>query len=131
MRKYLKSGKIILWAGAIALVYMFVILASETSRNYQLRSKADELDSQISRLEGQVEDLGYKITYYKTDSFREKLAREKLNVAGAGESVVIIKDDKRDRAEDSSQSMIELKSDEQVLSEKPNYQQWWIFIFDK
>jgi cell division protein FtsB len=131
MRKYLKSGKIILWAGAIALVYMFVILASETSRNYQLRSKADELDSQISRLEGQVEDLGYKITYYKTDSFREKLAREKLNVAGAGESVVIIKDDKRDRAEDSSQSKIELKSDEQVLSEKPNYQQWWIFIFDK
>ena len=131
MRKYLKSGKIILWAGAIALVYMFVILASETSRNYQLRSTADELDSQISRLEGQVEDLGYKITYYKTDSFREKLAREKLNVAGAGESVVIIKDDKRDRAEDSSQSKIELKSDEQVLSEKPNYQQWWIFIFDK
>ncbi|MCX6804733.1 MAG: septum formation initiator family protein [Patescibacteria group bacterium] len=131
MRKYLKSGKIILWAGAIALVYMFVILASETSRNYQLRSKADELDSQISRLEGQVEDLGYKITYYKTDSFREKLAREKLNVAGAGESVVIIKDDKRDRAEDSSQSKIELKSDEQVLSEKPNYQQWSIFIFDK
>ena len=131
MRKYLKSGKIILWAGAIALVYMFVILASETSRNYQLRSKADELDSQISRLEGQVEDLGYKITYYKTDSFREKLAREKLNVAGAGESVVIIKDDKRDQAEDSSQSKIELKSDEQVLSEKPNYQQWWIFIFDK
>ena len=120
-----------MWAGAIALVYMFVILASETSRNYQLRSKADELDSQISRLEGQVEDLGYKITYYKTDSFREKLAREKLNVAGAGESVVIIKDDKRDRAEDSSQSKIELKSDEQVLSEKPNYQQWWIFIFDK
>ena len=44
---------------------------------------------------------------------------------------MIIKDDKRDRAEDSSQSKIELKSDEQVLSEKPNYQQWWIFIFDK
>ncbi len=108
---------------------MFAILANESSSNYQLRSKTDELENQIARLEGQIDNLGYKITYYKTDSYREKLAREKLNVAAPGESVVVIKDDKRTQPSEIVPTAIVLKSDQQSLAEKPNYQQWWLFLF--
>jgi hypothetical protein len=132
MRNYFKSGKIFLWIILIIAIYMFVILATETSRNYNLRSKSDDLELQISRLEQQIQDLGYKITYYKTDSYRERLAREKLNVAAPGESVIIIKDDKRNTNKyDESVNKVALKTDEEALSEKPNYQQWWIFLFGK
>ena len=83
-------------------------------------------------MEQQIQDLGYKITYYKTDSYRERLAREKLNVAAPGESVIIIKDDKRNTNKyDESVNKVALKTDEEALSEKPNYQQWWIFLFGK
>ena len=111
---------------------MFIVLATETSRNYNLRSKSDSLESQITQLEEQIQDLGYKITYYKTDSYRERLAREKLNVAAPGENVVLIKDDKRNNKNESNtlNSSI-LKTDEESLSEKPNYQQWRIFLFGK
>jgi cell division protein FtsB len=129
MRKLITSGRVIFWAGLIVIIYMFAILANETGKNYQLRSKADELEAQISRLESQIQDLGYKVTYYKTDSYRERLAREKLNVAAPGESVVIIKDDQAQKSENHMQKEAVLKSDEQIIAEKPNYQQWWIFLF--
>lgn len=129
MRNYFKSGKIVFWLGLIFIIYMFVILATETSKNYQLRSKSDELEAQISRLEGQIEDLGYKITYYKTDSYREMLAREKLNVSAPGESVIIIRDEKKQQSNNNQGQQIILKTDQQSLAEKPNYQQWWAFLF--
>jgi len=131
MRNYFRSGKIIFWIGLVLAIYMFVVLAVETSQNYSLRNKSDNLESQITKLEQQIEDLGYKVTYYKTDSYRERLAREKLNVAAAGESVIIIKDDKRNEkaTKEDEVSIDNLKTDEQALSEKPNYQQWWIFLF--
>lgn len=131
MRNYFRSGKIIFWIGLVLAIYMFVVLAVETSQNYSLRNKSDNLESQITKLEQQIEDLGYKVTYYKTDSYRERLAREKLNVAAPGESVIIIKDDKRNEkaTKEDELSIDNLKTDEQALSEKPNYQQWWIFLF--
>lgn len=129
MRKFISSGKAIFWIGLLVIIYMFAILANETGKNYQLRSKADELEGQISRLESQIQDLGYKVTYYKTDSYRERLAREKLNVAAPGESVVVIKDDIAKKQDIEQEKTIVLKSDEQVLAEKPNYQQWWVFLF--
>jgi cell division protein FtsB len=131
MRNYFRSGKIIFWIGLVLAIYMFVVLAVETSQNYSLRNKSDNLESQITKLEQQIEDLGYKVTYYKTDSYRERLAREKLNVAAPGESVIIIKDDKRNEkaTKEDEVSIDNLKTDEQALSEKPNYQQWWIFLF--
>ncbi len=129
MKKFFNYGSIALWVGLILGIYMFAILANESSSNYQLRSKTDELENQIAKLESQIENLGYKITYYKTDSYREKLAREKLNVAAPGESVVVIKDDKRAQPSDIIPTAIVLKSDQQSLAEKPNYQQWWLFLF--
>jgi cell division protein FtsB len=131
MRNYFRSGKIIFWIGLVLAIYMFVVLAVETSQNYSLRNKSDNLESQIAKLEQQIEDLGYKVTYYKTDSYRERLAREKLNVAAPGESVIIIKDDKRNEksVKEDEASIKNLKTDEQALSEKPNYQQWWVFLF--
>ena len=133
MRKYFKTGKIIFWIGLVFAIYMFVILAVETSQNYSLRFKSEVLESNISRLEDQIADLGYKVTYYKTDSYRERLAREKLNVAAPGESVVIIRDTKRNNSESNNDSQIRsatvVKTDAESISEKPNYQQWRIFLF--
>lgn len=129
MHKFFQSGKAIFWIGLIVIIYMFAILANETGKNYQLRSRADELEMQIVRLEEQIRDLGYKITYYKTDSYRERLAREKLNVASPGEQMVIVRNDQKNINEPNTSNEVILKSDEQSLAEKPNHQQWWIFLF--
>lgn len=129
MHKFFKSGKAVFWIGLIVIIYMFAILANESGKNYQLRSKADELESQIARLEEQIRELGYKVTYYKTDSYRERLAREKLNVSAPGEEVAVIKHNQQKSTDSGAWQTIPLKTDEQALAEKPNYRQWWIFLF--
>jgi cell division protein FtsB len=130
MRNFFRSGKIIFWIGLVLVIYMFIVLAVETSQNYTLRSKSENLELQIAKLEQQIEDLGYKVTYYKTDSYRERLAREKLNVAAPSESVIIIKDDKRNENQAEDNKVEEkLTSDVEDLADKPNYQQWRIFLF--
>ena len=109
---------------------MFVILATESSNNYGLRNKSDALENQIAKLQSQIEDLGYKVTYYKTDSYREILARQKLNVAAPGESVIIIKDDKNNQATDASEpKQIVLTTDREDLAKKSNIEQWRVFLF--
>ena len=130
MRNFFRSGKIIFWIGLVLVIYMFIVLAVETSQNYTLRSKSENLELQITKLEQQIEDLGYKVTYYKTDSYRERLAREKLNVAAPSESIIIIKDDKRNENQaDDNKVEEKLTSDVEDLADKPNYQQWRIFLF--
>jgi cell division protein FtsB len=128
MLKYFKTGKVVFWAGLIIIIFMFVKLASETSKNYQLRSKSDELQGRITNLEGQIDDLNNRITYYKTDAFREVLARQKLNVAANGESVIIIKDEKN-KPKEAQADQVVVSANVQDNSKLPNYQQWWNFLF--
>lgn len=115
--------------GLLFIIFMFIILASESSSNYNLRNKSDALESQIIKLQAQIDDLGYKVTYYKTDSYREVLAREKLNMAAPGESVIIIKDEKKPKANDTETKQVVLRSDQEDLSKKSNFEQWRVFLF--
>lgn len=129
MRKLFSYSRIIFWVGLIAAIYMFAILASETSKNYTLRARSDDLQNQIDQLQAQIEQLGYKITYYKTDAYKERLAREKLGLQAPGESVVIVKAQNPGTNSGNSVTVpIELQSKTDTESQKPNQQQWWDFL---
>ena len=130
MRKIFNYSNLVLFGGLAFSGFMFIILATESSNNYGLRNKSDALENQIAKLQSQIEDLGYKVTYYKTDSYREILARQKLNVAAPGESVIIIKDDKsRQSTETNESKQIVLTTDREDLSKKSNIEQWRVFLF--
>lgn len=128
MRKLFNYQNIIVWVFLGFVIIIFARFVSESSQNYQLRNKADDLEIQNTKLESQIEDLSYKIAYYRTDSYREILAREKLNVAAPGESVIIIKDDKRTTDEEIPSEQLSIKSG-QSLDGKSNFEQWRIFLF--
>jgi cell division protein FtsB len=128
MRKLFNYQNIIVWVFLGFVIIIFARFVSESSQNYQLRNKADDLEIQNTKLEFQIEDLSYKIAYYRTDSYREILAREKLNVAAPGESVIIIKDDKRTTDEQIPSEQLSIKSG-QSLEGKSNFEQWRIFLF--
>jgi hypothetical protein len=128
MRKLFNYQNIIVWVFLGFVIVIFARFVSESSQNYQLRNKADDLEIQNTKLESQIEDLTYKVAYYKTDSYREILAREKLNVAAPGESVIIIKDDKRSTNEQIPSEQLSIKTG-QSLDGKSNFEQWRIFLF--
>ena len=127
MRKVFNFSKAAFWIGLIIILYMFAILTNETGRNYQLRSKSEELEAQIAQMESQIEELGYKITYYKTDSYQEKLARENLGMQKPGESVVIVKKDSSVGTTAQTET-IDLKTQEEIDANKSHWQQWQDFL---
>jgi cell division protein FtsL len=128
MRKILHYQNILVWVFLAFVVIIFARFVSESSQNYQLRNKADDLEIQNTKLEAQIEDLANKIAYYKTDSYREILAREKLNLAAPGESVIIIKDDKRNKQQPQATPQVYYKTS-QSLEGKSNPEQWRLFLF--
>ncbi len=128
MRKVFNFSKTAFWVGLIFILYMFAILTNETGKNYQLRSKSDELEQEIAQMQSQIEELGYKVTYYRTESYQDRLAREKLGLQKPGESVVIVKKDNNQTFEVPAENIKLQDKDEYELS-KSHWQQWREFLF--
>ena len=124
VRKIFDFTRIAFWIGLVLVIYIFAVLAHESSQNYQLRLKADVLDADITKLQSDIESLGYKVAYYKTDLYQEKLAREKLNLQRPGEQVVIVRDP--DRATPTPDDSTPPPPESAV---KTNFQQWVDFLF--
>jgi len=129
MNKINRFSKMFSWVGFFVVLYMLAIFTTEAGKNYQLRSKSDELENQIVQMQSQIEELGYRITYYRTDAYQERLAREKLGLQKPGESVVIIKKDTASKTSNSSTSQLDLKTDQELQDSKPHLQQWREFLF--
>ncbi len=126
MRKAFDFTKLAFWIGLLLVIYIFAILINESGKNYQLRQKADSLDADIAKLQSDIESLGYKVSYYQTDLYKEKLAREKLGLQKPGEQVIIIRDDGKDSAVSSSDTLPSAQVDG-----RSNLVQWLDFLFGR
>lgn len=127
MRKFFNFSKAAFWVGLIIVVYMFAILTSETGKNYNLRSHSDELEEEINQLQSQIEELGFQIQYYKTDVYKEKLAREKLGLQKPGETVVIVP--KSETQLNPTVQSTRLYTTTETQPTKSHWQQWRDFLF--
>jgi cell division protein FtsL len=76
--------------GAALIVYLAVVLSQTVSHNYEMSRQIDALQQQITRLQDQRDELAYNIEYYKTDSYKERVARSKLGLQAPGEEVVVL-----------------------------------------
>ncbi len=71
-------------------MYVCVALINISARNTDLRERADRLEEENIQLESEIEVLQAQITYFNTNEFQERIAREKLGLQAPGESVVIV-----------------------------------------
>lgn len=76
--------------GIMIAVYLAAVLSQTIYYNYTLNRHIETLRGEISLLEAQQEQLNYNISYYKTDSFKDREARAKLGLQLPGEGVLIL-----------------------------------------
>ncbi len=119
------SGRFLVNIAALLVIgYMGFGTLQVISRNYRLQQEVDNLNSQISLLQLQTQDLQYQIAYYQTDAFADKEARDKLALQAPGEHVVIFSNKiPGDAIANPATSQPSVK---QAIS---NLQQWLYFLF--
>ena len=106
------------------VLYIFFLLIGEGGKSYKLHNQADQINAEISQLQADNELLEYKIAYYTTDVYKERLAREKLGLQLPGESVVIVRGSKPAKTASSLQL-----SQPQQAPPSSNLQAWLQFLF--
>lgn len=120
------SSKLITVISFIIIIYAAFGLARLIWKNYQVNQKIESLKKEITQLEEENFELRNEINYYKTNSYKERLAREKLNLQKPGEIVIVITQPEEDKF--SSVQNKGIKNKEKKLS-VPNWRKWWNYFF--
>lgn len=106
------------------IVYAFFIVGKVVYDNYQENKGLAVKEREIEQLKDEIENLKYNIAYYKTNTYKEKIARSKLRYVLPGETAVAVPYD-----EVKAQ---ELKADATpMIITRPNYVYWSIYFFGK
>ena len=86
------------------------------------------MEKEIEVLQAENIKLSNLISYFKTDTYKEKEARRLLGYQKPGEKVIIIPEIEEEIQENDqpSEQTEEIKKDTQK-----NYQKWWDFFFVK
>lgn len=90
----------------------------------EVSQEVQELQAQIEEFEKKNKSLGQLSQYFQTDDFKEREAKERLNLVKEGEKVVIVK-----KAEIEKVSNGEKVSKPNVEIDRPNYYYWWYYFF--
>ncbi|HFC76889.1 MAG TPA: hypothetical protein ENJ27_01525 [Candidatus Moranbacteria bacterium] len=114
-------------AGAI------IFLATPTIREYN-RSKT--IDKEISKLQAEAEKINTnnnflreKIEYLKSDDYKERVAKDRLNLRNIGEKVIIVQPGTDKNIDEENKKINQVKNN--TLDQLSNIQKWYKYLFRK
>lgn len=103
------------------ILYSFFVVGKVIFDNWQANKQIDKQKQDIVELKNQIEDLTLRIAYYKTDTYKEKIARGKLRYALPGENVVAV-------PYDPTTENISQNDTSAAIISRPNYYYWWLYF---
>lgn len=115
--------KIILSIAGAGLVFILVSLAQELNRRWQYQREVEQLKQTVYKSEQQLTELANLNTYFKTEEYKERLAREKLNYRAPGEKVILI-------PQDTTQSVAAEAEQSPATASYSIARRWWNAFFD-
>lgn len=93
-------------------------------KQLEINEEVAELQEQIDDFESKNKNLEQLAQYLQTDDFKEKEAKQKLNLVKEGEKVVIVK---KSEIEKTIEEAEETKPEVEI--DRPNYYYWWYYFF--
>lgn len=104
------------------ILYLLFIVGQTVYGNYQSNKEVEKEIEKVEELSLEVKNTENRLNYYRTSSFKEKEAREKLGYKAPGETVVSLPiDQASDKHEDGVLEEVRIKV--------PNYILWWKYFF--
>ncbi len=113
--------KIAVLAGIVLSAFIVYISVKEIQRGKQIENEIENLRREAEKIESGNNQLQEKISYLSTQEFRERAAKEKLNLQKPDEKVVIVKPSvSLENIEESTAG----GGEEEIKEEIPNYLKW-------
>ncbi|MCB9834585.1 septum formation initiator family protein [Candidatus Nomurabacteria bacterium] len=113
------TQKIIVLIGVLFVLYLTFAVIRVSSSTRFFNPKISNLETDISTLEEENNQLRYQLEYYKSDSYQEREARARLGLKKENESVVII----------PGEEPVQTLTDQETQTKKANYLHWLEFLF--
>lgn len=124
-----RTTKIVLVAEFVLLAYMLYVLSTSLYKSYQVDNFIKNAENENIKLQNANAALADDYDYYRSDSYKEKIAKQNFGLVRPGEEVIIL-------ARDSGTTY--LSEDERVTAASKKYydslsnpEKWFLFFFDR
>jgi cell division protein FtsB len=116
----------------VLIAFVSYAIFEESYEKKQVSDEIEKLRAEAERIEKDNSQIREKIAYLESREFREKEARDKLNLQGEGEKLVVVKPSLSQETFTQEGDPSSGNEDDQVLSsqsKKENYKKWWDYFF--
>ena len=115
----------IIVGGFLLFLYIFFALATAIYRDYKLDLNIEKFGNEIGSLAAMANQKPKDVDYYQSEAFKDKYAKEGLNLLNPGEKLIIIPQEEQIV---KSEVVIDRLDNSDVLK-LPNRNQWWEYFF--
>ncbi|MFW5884797.1 MAG: septum formation initiator family protein [Patescibacteria group bacterium] len=117
--------KIFFIGGVFLLAFICFKISREVYKQEEINEEVLALQKEIDKFEKDNSELRQLAEYFNSDEFKEREAKEKLDLVKEGEKVVVVKKASTEAAEEQEKS-----SDKAEVSlSRANYYYWWHYFF--
>ncbi len=114
--------------GALS-IFLLIPTAREYNRSKKIDKEIQALQEEAERINDSNVYLKKRIEYLKSDDYKRKVAKDRLNLRELGEKVVYIQPIISDKAEEKTQK--NNYSNNQKGENANNFIKWYNFLFSK
>ena len=87
------------------------------------------LKAEIAKMDGKGQDLNQLLSYFNSESYLEREAKDKLNLKKEGENVVMVQGAAETVGENNNSTLVTAATSAPV--EENNFIKWWNFFFKR
>lgn len=122
-----RTTKIILIGEFVLLAYMLYVLSTSLYKSYQVDRFIDSVEQENKQLEEENKHLIEDYEYYRSDAYKEKIAKQNFGIVRPGEEVIVLSSDTTNYLTPVEQAAEQQNAYYHSLS---NPKKWFLFFFD-
>jgi cell division protein FtsB len=123
-----RATKIILTVEFILLAYMLYVLSTSLYKSYQVDRFIKQAEFSNKKLEESNLALAEDYEYYRSDAYKEKIAKQNFGLIRPGEEVIILVPEGKGYLTGEERLISANRAYYQSLS---NPKKWFLFFFDR
>ncbi len=118
--------QLIIIGGFLMFIYIFFSLATNIYRDYRLEAHIKNFEDEINELAEKARQKPKNVEYYRSERYKDKYAKENLNLLNPGEKLIIIPQE--DQVVKYEEVIID-KTNHATVLRLPIRNQWWEYFF--